>query len=671
MLTTTSRTPGHPGVFLAPPRATTALRPERLDVTGFVGVALRGPVDEPVRIERWSEYERLFGGFDPAPGGPLRMLPYAVSTFFRQGGQAAFVLRVAAHPDDGPTALEATAQWRLMLPGSGQDALLAAADEGEWGNDLVVRLLYRVDQRVPATLGDDGALVLPPGAGVPVGSLVRVSASDSGVDPAMRWVTSVDDRLPLGSPQPVWLTELTPLAPGTRVLVEVVTGTLQVDDRSRPDAAGELVGGLGLRPEHPRWIQAVLAANGRASADRDGRSLRHLVAPIGDWTDIDFTPRPSLSPVDALRVEKVSDRSHLIGERAFFDSGVIDFHAIDEDSGPDDPDPHVGVDRMARVHEIGLLCVPDLAWTTYMPAPEPPSRHPLRPLPCRCRTCASDEPEPDYHVVPAVGGGLDARNAGELRQLLSRQERMVELARACERFVALLDVPDRLSIPQIAEWRSHFDSSYAAAYHPWLAVADAADGRAIPVPPSSFAAGVIAARELRLGLPWGPANELASGAVRAEATVTDAEHDRLHELGVNVYRVERDGFRLTAARTLSLDPEYRQLSVRRLMTMLRLTLQRQCADLAFEPNTAELRERLRQMVTSLLRDLARRGAFSGRTEDDSFFVRCGDGVNPPSSQALGHLIAEIGVAPAVPLEYILVRIARDPDGALAVVRDGR
>ncbi|MGC5075668.1 phage tail sheath family protein [Agrococcus sp. DT81.2] len=671
MLTITARTPGHPGVFIAPPRPTPALRPERLDITGFVGVALRGPVDEPVRIERWSEYERLFGGFEPAPGGPLRMLPYAVSTFFRQGGQVAYVVRVAPHGVDGATGLDATTRIRLNLSGDEGDPLLAAADEGEWANRLVVTLLYRVDQRVTAEVVDDGALLLPPGTQVPVGSLLRVSAPGTDVEASMRWVGSVDERLPRGSPQQARLTDPLPLASGTRVRVETVTGALQIDDRSRPNAGGELIAGLGLRPEHPRWIQRLLAQGGAARSGQDAAPPRHLVTPIGDWANADFTPGPALAPVDGKQAGAGWDRSHLIDERSFFDPGFVDFHTIDEDLAPGDANPHIGVDRIARVREIGLLCVPDIAWTEYAPASEPPTHRPLRPLPCRCRTCAPEEPEPTFHVVGTTGGGLDPRNAGDLRKLADRQERVVELARACGRFVALLDVPDRLSLAQIAEWRSRFDSSHAAAYHPWLSVADPGDGHAVPIPPSSFAAGIIASRELRLGLPWGPANELASAAVRAEAAVTDAAHDRLHELGINVYRVERDGFRLTAARTLSTDPDYRQLSVRRLMTMLCLTLQRQCADLAFEPNTPELRERLRQMITTLLRGLARQGAFAGRTEADSFFVRCGDDVNPPSSQALGRLVAEIGVAPAVPLEYILVRIARDPDGSLTVVPDGR
>jgi hypothetical protein len=667
VILTTARVPGHPGVFLAPPPILTTLRPERLDIVGFVGVAPRGPVDEPVRIGRWSDYESLFGGFEPAPGGPVRLLPYAVATFFRQGGQVAYVVRVAPHGEDAGGSAAATAHYQFDLP-AGDFAGLSAADEGAWGGELRLRLLYRVAQHVRGEVESEGALQLPPGTAAPVGSLLRLIRPGSS-DVALRWVASLGDRLPRGSTQTVRL-DGDPLAAGS-IDVDVVTGSLQIDDLARP-GAGEVLTGLGLRPAHPRWIQAVLSGRSSTSPTPGSPTDRHLVAPIGDWTDLDLTPAPSLMPLVGERTQDGADRSHLIDAGAFFDPEQLATSWIDEDAGPDDRDPHVGVDRMGRVREIGLLCVPDITWNRYVPTPLPPVRHPRAPLGCRCHACTTaDDPEPEFLAAPAEPRDLDARNPGDLADLVSRQVRIVDVARARERFVALLDVPNGLSTAQIAQWRSHFDSSYAAAYHPWLAVAGGPGGRALPIPPSAFAAGIIAARELERGLPWGPANELARDAVRAEATVTDAAHDALHQLGVNVYRAERDGFRLTAARTLSTDPDYRQLSVRRLMTMLRLTVQRQGADLAFEPNTAELRDRLTRMLTTLLRGLARQGAFAGRSDAESFFVHCGDDVNPPASQALGRLIAEIGVAPAVPLEYILVRIARDPDGSLTVVRDER
>jgi phage tail sheath protein FI len=86
----------------------------------------------------------------------------------------------------------------------------------------------------------------------------------------------------------------------------------------------------------------------------------------------------------------------------------------------------------------------------------------------------------------------------------------------------------------------------------------------------------------------------------------------------------------------------------------------------FEPNTADLRAKLFHSLSQLLGGLFRQGAFAGDTEEQSFFVRCDDALNPPESQALGRLIAEVGVAPASPLEYLVLRISQDADGGVQV-----
>jgi hypothetical protein len=651
-LTAGLRAPGHPGVFLAPPRAVEELGRVRLDIAGFVGVAPRGPVDVPVVVSRWSEYVQAFGGLEPAPGGPVRLLPYAVAAFFRQGGERAWVVRLAPHGQDAAPTEQAAATFALGPPAPGQRAVLRAASEGAWGNALRLALSFQAGQRGVAEREAPDVLRLPPGAMVTPGTLLRVSGPGRTEATMLRWVERLDDRLARGDRVRVWLDRPLALEPDEPAVAEVITATLQVDE---PGRQGESLAGLGLRADHPRWLPSVLAGE------------QHVVVAADDWPS-SLTPEVSLAPVGAALVTPGIDRSHLIGAASFFDPDDGGGDDIDEDETPAHAAAHRGVDRLARVREIGLLCVPDLGWQPYAAAPAPPARQPTPTTRSCCSACDPVAPEPDPFPVPAVPGGLDPRAPGDLAELTGRQSLVAAVATRYQRFVALLDVPDGLSLSQLAAWRACFDTSYAAAYYPWLAVAGA-DGTAIPVPPSAFAAGIIADRERRLGLPWGPANELARDAVRAETAVTDALHDRLHGMGINVYRSERDGFRLSAARTLSSDPDYRQLSVRRLITMLRLSLEQQTQWLAFEPNTAELRERLLRTVTGFLRSLDRSGAFAGRTEAESFFVRCGDDLNPPASQALGRLVTEIGVAPAVPLEYIGVRIARDPDGSLSVTGD--
>jgi phage tail sheath protein FI len=161
-------------------------------------------------------------------------------------------------------------------------------------------------------------------------------------------------------------------------------------------------------------------------------------------------------------------------------------------------------------------------------------------------------------------------------------------------------------------------------------------------------------------------NELAALVVDVADDVSPARHAALHPLGINVFVRDRDGVRLTAARTLSKDPAYRQLSVRRLMTLLARTLERELQWVVFEPANEGLRAQLRALLRAFLRRLYAGNAFAGATEGEAFFVRCDDTVMTRDDVDNGRLIAEIGVAPAEPLEFLVLRLARDGDGTLRV-----
>ncbi|MFF3935666.1 phage tail sheath C-terminal domain-containing protein [Streptomyces phaeofaciens] len=657
---------GAPGVLHDGGRPPLALRPVRLDIAGFVGVAPRGPVDTPVAVERWSDHHRRFGGYE-GPG----LLPYAVRAFFAQGGARAYVLRVAPLPRwPHPEAVAAHALHEITLarpdphrPGAGLPCVLGlrAADEGSWGGLLGVRWEFTADSRFTAEAGRAAAeLALPETQAPPPGSLLRVHGpglpapggffrvtglAERQETPSLRRRVAELDR-PLGASGP----------PGAALAVDVVTATVTVTDADPRLPREERFTGLGLDRAHPRWAGAVLAAE----------SL--LVTPDGEWPE-------ALRPSDALLAAAASeparpgrDRYAGIGADSFFDgrvpAGLLPVGG-GEGTGDLDPADLAGMDRMALVPEVALLSVPDLLWHhvdgTPPPPAEPPPHHGAVFAPC-------PPPAPAPAAVPPRerAGLLDSET--QLPEITARQLRLVELAERQRRFTALLDVPPWLTVRAIARWRAAFDSSYAAAHHPWLGVPDPEDpGRGTRlVPPSGFAAGIIADRERRLGLAHGPANALAAEAVTAAGRWSAADHDALHLMGVDAFRAERDGFRLISARTLSHDPDYGQLSVRRLMTMLRIVLDRQAQPLAFEPHSPQLRAELRRAVTELLRGLHRSGAFAGDSEDEAFFVHCDERLNPAWSRDLGRLVAEVGVAPAHPLEHLVLRISQDADGTVTV-----
>jgi hypothetical protein len=356
------------------------------------------------------------------------------------------------------------------------------------------------------------------------------------------------------------------------------------------------------------------------------------------------------------------DRWGQITADSFFD----DVPPARQDPTDDDTD-HRGVDRMGRVPDIGLLCVPDLLWVWR----GQPDQVVVADKPKTCgefvRCCRIGAARLDLTAVQHPVTQLDSNDPADFETIIARQQRVVEVAGLRKRFVVLLDVPFGMKMSDTARWRSAFDSSYAACYHPWLAMAAAsAGGEPVFVGASAFAAGITAKRELLSGVQRGPANELASDAIKAAADMTESEAADLFRMSVNVFRSERDGFRLTSARTLTSDPQYRQLSVRRVMTVLALTLQRVGENLVFEPGTSALRTAVQQAVVSMLRDFFRRGAFAGATEAESFFVRCDDTVNDDRTRALGQLITEVGVAPTAPLEFIVVRLVQGVDGTSVV-----
>ena len=76
----------------------------------------------------------------------------------------------------------------------------------------------------------------------------------------------------------------------------------------------------------------------------------------------------------------------------------------------------------------------------------------------------------------------------------------------------------------------------------------------------------------------------------------------------------------------------------------------------FEPNNLQLWQKLKRTITEFLTRVWRDGALFGATPKDAFYVRIDEALNPFSEQALGRLYIEIGVRPAYPAEFIIVRI---------------
>ncbi|MDO8149695.1 phage tail sheath subtilisin-like domain-containing protein [Isoptericola sp. b515] len=117
----------YPGVYVTEvPSGNRTVTGVATSITAFVGTARRGPLDTPVRIGSFTDFERAFGGLVRSSG-----LGYAVRDFYLNGGGPAYVVRVARQGDADPTHDAAAAQ---LVVG---DVTLEAHGPGEWANDLV------------------------------------------------------------------------------------------------------------------------------------------------------------------------------------------------------------------------------------------------------------------------------------------------------------------------------------------------------------------------------------------------------------------------------------------------------------------------------------------------------------------------------------------------------
>src|SRR5688500_372467 len=121
-------TPTYPGVYVEeiPSGVRTIVGVSTSD-TAFIDFFARGPMNEAVRITSFSDFERVFGGLNTQSEAS-----YALQQFYLNGGQVAWVVRVASGT---PRAAQ-----RILQGGSlPQDTLrVRAANPGRWGENLQV-----------------------------------------------------------------------------------------------------------------------------------------------------------------------------------------------------------------------------------------------------------------------------------------------------------------------------------------------------------------------------------------------------------------------------------------------------------------------------------------------------------------------------------------------------
>lgn len=603
--------PAHlfPGVFIEE----TSFRAKVIEgvptsTAGFVGPCGYGPVSGvPEVLTSLGDFERRHGdgrplAFADAGTGP-NFLWHAARAFFDNGGRRLHVGRVFRRlAGDGPTDLATSAPGAPpFADGHARGAVggvrVVARHPGALGN---VRLRVTLRLGGPLPSWD----VLAEGDVVWVAPTARAAPVRGVQDLPLATASRGDDGLwhmdgatpPLAAVQRLTL-GLETLAVDGRV-IEAWTG-LSPDVAS---AEGSLLGHFGVEGQ----VDLPVVVLGDELAD--GLALVRALAAGLDW---------QLAPAELAAAggdPRLAWRSRLEGGASITarlaggNDGLLPAAATYEGR----VNPVAGLQALSAVDDIAIVATPGATW--------------------RAAQRGAD--------VAAITAGLIA-HAESMRYRL-----------------ALLDAHESMSVTDVRQLRQHLDSSHAALYYPWVTVADPVGGQPLHLPPSGFVAGICARVDAERGVWKAPADEEVRGAIGAERAVSVGEQEVLGPEGINCLRAfAGKGLRVWGARTVSTDPEWKYLNLRRYLAYLERSLDRGLQWAVFEPDTPVLWTRMRQATSDFLMSEWRQGALLGDKPEKAFFVRCDRTTMTQADIDAGRLVALVGVAMLKPAEFVIFRVA--------------
>ncbi|KNE79681.1 MULTISPECIES: phage tail sheath C-terminal domain-containing protein [Streptomyces] len=600
----------HPGVYIEElPSSVRTIGAVTTSVTAFVGHTRRGPLNQPVRITSFADFERRFGGLTARSA-----VGHAVHQFFGNGGSAAVIVRVAASGsgEEAEVTLESTED------GSARPVLRVTAREaGVWGSGLRVFVDHdtrRPDETFNLRITDANGearesytgLSMHPGHGryvetvVNEGSeLVRVRVTGEGRPDPSGTVSK-----PFGAELPDPAVELT-------VKIGKTERSFTLYDPAVDGPAPVTVTELALLLE--RKLRALPDAPGkRAFARAEATAFGDRIQVVAGSAD----------PRDTVRF--LGECANDLGLEGSVNPPVFPLTggADGDPPGPRDligsEDLKTGLHALRDADDVNLLSLPELA--------------------------AYESTEDMVTVISAAVALCEER-----------------------RIFLLVDAPASwTSVDRARAGLAAFDpvrSDYAALYFPQVRLTDPLTGRLRAFPPSGAVAGVTARTDGERGV-WKAAagTEARLAGVRSlTVRITDRESGLLNPLGVNCLRTFPVlGPLVWGARTLEgadgLDSDWKYVPVRRLALHIEESLHRGLQWVVFEPNSEQLWQQIRLDASSFLHTLFRQGAFKGRTPREAYYVKCDADTTTEQDIAQGVVNVVVGFAPVRPAEFVVVKI---------------
>jgi len=630
-----------PGVFVEE----TSFRAKPIEgvsttTTGFIGPTRYGPLDlEPEIVTSLADFERIYGGrerlhflntVDDSVDEVHDYMWHAAYAYFANGGKRLYVSRVYT-----PLSIANTGHSSAVLGGASSGLKVRARFPGRAGNARVVFTLG-VGQSVLINANPADPSPAPGPRGLRHRDVVMISdaAGTPHSPPARRgfYIALRDEQT--GD----W--RFTPRPPGAAIdcntldprvtTVRVVTVSVSIEPFTFAHSEIDLPLDPGhLRGEMPdSFLDAFAdhrrdpndpAAKGMANPGR-ARTIPIVIENTGGLTD-------GLAVLDQFFAAQVGLRESLEdpGSTTADRSISLVLTAGNDGMRPQAAAYEGTVDADHR--KTGLLQFEDRDDISIVAAPGSTFRY-------------------------EEAGGFGPQAQRIVRQLINHAQKM--------RYrIAVLDSGDNQTIDQVRVMRAQFDSSHAALYYPWVRVLDPLTRREIFVPPSGFVAGIYARNDIERGVHKAPANEVVRLALGFERLLNKAQQEVLNPEGINCFRFfEGRGNRLWGARTISSDPEWKYVNVRRYFAYLEHSIDKGTQWAVFEPNGDPLWANVRRTIEDFLLNEWQGGALLGDKPEKAFFVRCDRSTMTQNDLDNGRLICLIGVAPVKPAEFAIFRIGQ-------------
>lgn len=605
--------------------------------TGFIGPTRYGPVNLPPDvITSIGEYERTYGDrqqmqFDGS-SATHNFMWHAARAFFEQGGVRLYVSRVFRRLDPNN---EDSGKAVQSIPPGGTGLVFQARFPGDAGN-MHVRITLHLGENV---LGQDKVIVngqsttIPRARGLYDNDIVALSLQSSPAGSPLDAVfATAQSTFDTQSNQQTWefisrtgqtflLKNLHPNADplmGDHIRVITATVTVYPDD---PNLSTLVYSGLALDRNHQTngtfdSIESQFALNPDSLGA--ARTIPIVVTLTG--ADNGLALLNTLLNADANLKQSLLDP-----QSTDVDRSIDIVLAGGNDGARPGADEYEGLADPTTTIKTGLKSFEDI----------------------------------DELSIIAAPGSTFGYNDGFRDDASTIFGLLIAHAEKMRYRIAVLDSGDGQSIADVRALRAKLDSTYAALYYPWVTILDPVTRKEINLPPSGFVSGIYARNDITRAVYKAPANEVVNLAINFETVLNKAQQDVLNPLGINCFRFFEDrGYRLWGARTISSDPEWKYVNLRRYFAYLEHSIDKGTQWAVFEPNGELLWANVRRTISDFLLNEWTNNALLGDKPESAYFVRCDRSTMTQSDIDNGRMVCLIGVAALRPAEFVIFRIGQ-------------